>query len=185
MIDPALRVPTSAVVWIPPESFWEPIQEIRRRFDRHLHRWMPHLTLLYPFRPPEQFETVMPLLQEACAGLAPFESEFLAVRSFEHSPRSFTLWLAPEPESAFRGLQAALQARFPDCDEIGQYPGGFTPHLSLGQSHDPRELAFRLEEIRRRWTPMRTKVDEIAIIARTGENPFVVDRRIPLGPRGT
>jgi len=40
---------TTAVVLIPPEDVWEPIQKLRRVYDRHFDRWMPHLTLLYPF----------------------------------------------------------------------------------------------------------------------------------------
>lgn len=182
MIEPGVRVPTSAVVWIPPESLWEPIQTIRRRYDRHLLRWMPHVTLLYPFRPREQFDRIEPLLRTACAQVAPFGARFQEIRSFEHSPHSYTLWLAPEPEKAFRALQSALQSQVPDCDDVGRYPGGFTPHLSLGQSHDPRELESRLADLRRGWAPLEASVGEIALIARLGENPFFVDRVIALGP---
>ena len=35
----------SAVVLIPPREVWAPIQAIRREHDRHLRRWMPHVTL--------------------------------------------------------------------------------------------------------------------------------------------
>ncbi len=44
---------TTAVVLIPAEDCWEPIQKIRRLHDRKLHHWMPHITLIYPFRPRE------------------------------------------------------------------------------------------------------------------------------------
>ena len=40
---------TTAVVLIPPEEVWEPIQALRRAHDRNFDRWMPHITLLYPF----------------------------------------------------------------------------------------------------------------------------------------
>ena len=46
---------TTAAVLIPPEDVWGPIQAIRREHDRQFRRWMPHITLLYPFRPREQF----------------------------------------------------------------------------------------------------------------------------------
>jgi hypothetical protein len=47
----AVVVDHDLLVIIPPEAVWEPIQAIRRRHDRKLRRWMPHITLLYPFRP--------------------------------------------------------------------------------------------------------------------------------------
>ncbi|MBI5480461.1 MAG: 2'-5' RNA ligase family protein [Deltaproteobacteria bacterium] len=41
----------TAVVIIPPGEIWGPIQAIRQRHDQQFHRWMPHITPLYPFRP--------------------------------------------------------------------------------------------------------------------------------------
>lgn len=181
MKDAGQKTPTAAVVWIPPESSWEPIQAIRRRYDRHVNRWMPHVTLLYPFRPREQFGEIEPLLREACAELPPFEADLREIRSFQHGPQSHTMWVAPEPEAAFRELQSALQAKVPDCDDVTRYESGFTPHLSLGQSHGPPELTRRLAEVRGSWAAQRLPVREIALLARIGEAAFFVDRVIPLG----
>jgi 2'-5' RNA ligase len=181
MKDAGPKTPTSAVVWIPPDSAWEAIQAIRRRYDRHQPRWMPHVTLLYPFRPREQFDAIEPLLYEACARIKPFETAFKEIRSFEHSAHSHTIWSAPEPEASFRSLQSALEARFQDCNDVGNYPGGYTPHLSLGQSHGPPELSRRLDDVRAAWKPLEVKVVEVALIARIGETPFRVERVIPLG----
>ena len=181
MKDAGPKTPTSAVVWIPPDSAWEAIQSIRRRYDRHLSRWMPHVTLLYPFRPREQFDAIEPLLYEACARIRPFEAELKEIRSFEHSAHSHTMWAAPEPEASFRGLQSALQAKFPDCDDVANYAIGFTPHLSLGQSHGPPELMRRLADARAMWKELRVPVEEVTLIARIGETPFRVERVIPLG----
>lgn len=176
-----MKTPTAAVVWIPPESSWAPIQAIRQRYDRHLQRWMPHVTLLYPFRPREEFDAVAPALREGLAEIPPFECELREVRSFQHSAASYTMWIAPEPLAAFRELQAALQAKVPDCDDVANYPGGYTPHLSVGQSHGPPELNHRLADVRSSWTPASVHVGEIALIYRVGETAFVVDRAIPLG----
>lgn len=181
MKDAAPKTPTTAVVWIPPETGWEPIQAIRRLYDRHLQRWMPHVTLLYPFRPREQFGEIEPLLREALAEIPPFEADLREVRSFQHSAHSHTMWIAPEPEAAFRELQSVLQAKVPDCDDVTKYESGFTPHLSVGQSHGPPELTRRLADVRASWAPQRVPVREVALIARIGETPFFVDRVIPLG----
>ncbi len=43
---------TTGLVVIPPEAAWPPIQAIRAEHDRKLRRWMPHITLIYPFLPP-------------------------------------------------------------------------------------------------------------------------------------
>lgn len=179
--DAALKTPTAAVVWIPDESSWDPIQAIRRRYDRHITRWMPHVTLIYPFRPREEFDAVEPLLKSALAEIPPFEAELRDVRSFEHNPHSHTMWISPEPSAAFRELQAKLEEQVPDCNDVGNYPGGFTPHLSVGQSHGPPELQRRLADVRSAWKTVRVPVDDVALIYRVGETAFVVDRRIRLG----
>ena len=41
---------TTAVVVIPPDDAWPPIQALRQRYDRQFRRWMPHITLLYDGR---------------------------------------------------------------------------------------------------------------------------------------
>jgi 2'-5' RNA ligase len=91
------------------------------------------------------------------------------------------MWAAPEPEAAFRELQSVLQAKVPDCDDVAKYESGYTPHLSLGQSHGPPELQRRLADVRSSWAPLTVPVKEIALIARLGEAAFFVDRVIPLG----
>ena len=179
--DAAVKTPTAAVVWIPSEDTWGPIQEIRRRYDRHVTRWMPHVTLVYPFRPREEFDAVEPLLRAALAEIPPFEADLREVRSFEHSAYSHTMWIAPEPSAAFQELQSVLQAQVPDCNDVSNYPGGYTPHLSVGQSHGPPELQRRIADVRSGWTPVRVEVSEVALIYRVGETPFVVDRKIRLG----
>jgi hypothetical protein len=41
----------TAVVIIPPEALWAPIQAVRKEHDRQFRRRMPHISLIYPFRP--------------------------------------------------------------------------------------------------------------------------------------
>ena len=49
----------AAAVIIPPQEIWRPIQAMRARYDRHFARWMPHITLAFPFRPREEFESLV------------------------------------------------------------------------------------------------------------------------------
>ena len=57
---------TSAVVIIPPEDKWESIQEVRKTYDRNIHRWMPHITLLYPFMPKTEYVALEKAFSEKC-----------------------------------------------------------------------------------------------------------------------
>jgi 2'-5' RNA ligase len=74
----------TAVVALPPPEVWEPIQAIRRQHDRHVHRWMPHITLLYPFLPHAQFGEALPVLTEVGRHIAPFQVTLTTFRAFTH-----------------------------------------------------------------------------------------------------
>ncbi len=77
-----------AVVVIPPEAAWPPIQAIRKQHDRGFRRWMPHVTLLYPFHPRPEFEAAAARLAPACAVLPPFEVTLATFHVFEHGRES-------------------------------------------------------------------------------------------------
>jgi 2'-5' RNA ligase len=169
---------------VPPHAVWEPIQEIRRRYDRQIHRWPPHGNLLYPFRPQPDFSAIMSALVAACASAAPFPVTLGEFRLFRHGSGRCTLWLAPEPVEALRRLQAALQAAFPDCDDLGRFPAGFTPHLGVGQFPSLRECERVREELQAGWSPLTFSLAEVALLARGEHSPFVVARLIPLAAAG-
>jgi len=172
----------AAVVVIPPDNVWEPIQSIRRRYDRHVRRWMPHLTLLYPFRQRADFDEAVPELRRACEAVQPFRVTLGELRYFAHGRDQFTLWLAPEPAANFVRLQAELETRFPDCDDTSRHAAGFVPHLSVGQAAGRTQLGERLAELRAGWRPKAFDVQKIALIWREAdEDPFAVDRTVPLG----
>ena len=66
------KTQNTAVVLIVPEGIGEPIQAIRREHDRHYRRWMPHATLIYPFRPRERFDAAVGPLRDAGRRIEPF-----------------------------------------------------------------------------------------------------------------
>jgi len=133
---------TTAVVLIPPQEVWPAIQEVRRLHDRQFRRWMPHVTLVYPFRRREEFDALAAPLTQTCEAIEPFEVELSQVRWFSHGRRGFTLWTAPEPAERLRHLQDALQKVVPDCDDVRRHSGGFTPHLSIGQAGEKGTFYF-------------------------------------------
>jgi len=172
-MDPS-KTSQSALVAIPPQELWEPIQALRRRHDRHLSEWMPHVTLLYPFRPREAFDEAASAM--AGIGPGPFDVSLASFRYFRHYEWSHTVWLDPQPTEAWKRIHAALLERFPDCNDASRYEGGFTPHLSVGQSR----TADLAGELQRGWEPLTWRVTELALLARRGREPFEVVRTIPV-----
>jgi RNA 2',3'-cyclic 3'-phosphodiesterase len=176
-----MKTHDAAVVVIPERDLWEPIQAIRQRYDRHFDRWMPHITLLYPFQPREMFDQADPALRRACASVPRFRATLARMHFFAHGRDRFTMWLAPDPAAPFVQLQSALQAQFPDCDDVSRHGSGFVPHLSLGQAAGRAQLDHRLAELRAGWRPFDFQVASIALLFREGEAPFAVERTMPLG----
>ena len=112
-IEPDLvKTHTTALALVPPQDVWEPIQEIRRRHDRQVRRWMPHLNLLYPFRPRAEFEAMAEPLAAALLDFAPFEVRLGGFRHFEHRSGSCTLWLDPQPADRLEPSRPAFSRSF-------------------------------------------------------------------------
>lgn len=176
------KTPKTAIVIIPPDEFQAPIQRIRRAHDRSIRRWMPHITLVFPFRPVEDFDDVEPRLRAACEQFRPFELELTEFRFFRHARNRCTIWLAPEPEQLLIRFQSSLWRVVPECDDVRNHQGGFRPHLSVGQSPSLSSCVKLLQEFSVGWMPVRFRVSDIALIRR-GDPPddvFTVDRKIPL-----
>jgi 2'-5' RNA ligase len=173
----------TAVVLIPPGEVWEPIQAIRGRHDRQVRRWMPHVTLLYPFRPREAFPEAERGFRTALRGIAPFELSLSRFQWFSHGASSYTLWLAPEPTPPLLDLHRACLEAAPECDDTARHRQGFQPHLSVGQFRGPREALSRLlDSLQESWRPLRFIARHVSLIWRGAppDDVFRVDREISL-----
>ncbi|MGB2822528.1 MAG: 2'-5' RNA ligase family protein, partial [Phycisphaerae bacterium] len=172
-----------AVVLIPPEDVWEPIQAIRREHDRKVRRWMPHVTLLYPFRPYEEFDAAAKDLAVACRSVEPFEVSLEEIRWFSHGRQRFTMWLSPEPAEKLIELHEALWRTAPDCNHVRRHAVGFMPHLSVGQVSDRWRLDRLIATIQANWRPVRFRATAVSLIRRDDppNDVFRVDRLLPLG----
>jgi 2'-5' RNA ligase len=175
---------TTAVVLIPPPEVWPPIQAIRRQHDRHQVRWvMPHITLLYPFRPRQEFVTLAARFARPCREIEPFMVELAELRFFHHGRGSYTLWLAPEPREGVVQLQAALQSMVTDCDDVTRYPNGFTPHLSVAQVRGQAAMEQLRAALHRTWQPVSFPVQQVSLIWRNAppDDVFRVSHTVTVG----
>ena len=165
---------TTAVVLIPPEAVQPPIQAIRRIHDRNFERWMPHITLLYPFAERSDFTEITPALTEAAQQVPPFSVELTRFDAFRHR-RSCTMFLVPEPEAEIARLHSTLLQHLPDYDDTARFAGGFHPHLSVGQFQH-RALQTEQQRLQTEWQPIACEMKAISLIYRSPETDdrFVV-----------
>jgi 2'-5' RNA ligase len=166
---------TTAVVLIPPSEAQPAIQAIRQVHDRHFKRWMPHITLLYPFRPRHEFDRLGQRFSAVCGEIEPLQVTLAELRWFRHRRDSYTLWLAPQPKDALVRLQAVLERVVPDCDDVARHRDGFTPHLSVGQVHGEQRMLALKQGLQAAWQPITFTAREVNLIWR-GEPPDDVFR---------
>lgn len=176
------KVHKSALVVIPPQSLWDPIQEIRKVHDKAYNRWMPHVNLLYPFVEARQFSDALALVQKAASSIEPFQVKLSQFGHFGQRANC-TMWLQPETKNdEMFHLQSALEAQFPLCDDVSNISGkGFTPHLSVGQ-FSKITIEQDKQNFQKDWKPIEFEVDRVYLIARTGfDDPFSIYYEVTLG----
>ena len=125
---------TTAVVLIPPESIQQPIQDIRKIHDRNYIRWMPHITMLYPFAPQPEFPEIIPALEQTAEETTSFTVTFSSFNAFKHRKTS-TMFLTPEPDDNIKKLHKTLISHLPDYDDTARFPNGFTPTYQSDNSN--------------------------------------------------
>ncbi|MFD8027023.1 poly(A) polymerase [Streptomyces lavendulae] len=167
----------TAVAWLAPHD--PAVEELRRAHDPGAGRWPAHVNLLFGFVPESSFEEALPLLAAAAADTRPFTARLEGVHSFGHREEA-TLWLDPaagtDGDAPWRELRRALVARFPECAGRAD---GWTPHLTLGRSRDPRRA--EREWAARLGGGTAARVGSLAVLSRRGDGPLRVRATVALG----
>ncbi|PKT69518.1 polynucleotide adenyltransferase, partial [Streptomyces populi] len=117
--------------------------------------------------PESDFERAVPLLAAAAAEAPVFTARLEGVRTFRHRAYS-TVWLDPAAagEEPWKDLHHVLQQRFPLCHGPA---AGFTPHLSLGRTGDPRRVGA---DCATRLDATTATVRELVLLSRRGHEPM-------------
>lgn len=154
-----------AIVVIPPEESWAAIQSIRQQHDRKVRRWMPHITLIYPFCPVDDFPAVREPLAAALVRQPSFDVTLADFKTFRHRRENYTVWLRAEPQGPLVALQETLAQAYLGAQS--SFSGDrFQPHLSVGQVQGKDKMDRLVEELQVAWKPMTFRVDRVSLIWR-------------------
>jgi len=127
---------TAVIVDVPAAE--EAVGAHRARWDRAAGWGVPaHVTVLYPFVPPAALdEEVLWSLAAAVARVPRFTATWESSGWFGEE----VLWLAPQPQDAFRALTTEVSQAFPDYPPYGGRFADVVPHLTVGDAGTPEEL---------------------------------------------
>ena len=168
------RDQTALVVLVPEaESL---VGEFRRKFDISAMQGLgAHVTILFPFKPPEQLSVdVLADLRALFAAQPRFKFSLSSVDGFPS-----VVFLAPEPAAPFERLTRATAARYPDCPPYG---GAFTetiPHLTVAQrppAENLDQVADRVRSSIEPLLPVACSADEVSLAVRRTNRWSIAER---------
>jgi 2'-5' RNA ligase len=156
-------IETALVVLVPEAE--AAVKPFRDRYDPSAAAGMPaHITLLYPFKPPDEIdETVLDVLRHCFARFSPIEFSLGSIRRFPVE----VLYLAPEPDEPFRQLTLAIWDRYPETPPYGGKWPDIVPHLSVAWIKDAPQLddvTNDFAESSREKLPIRAIASEVALM---------------------
>jgi 2'-5' RNA ligase len=134
-------LPETALICRVPESE-RFIARYRERFDPPARRNVPaHVTILYPFMPPEQVDVqVLERLAAIARGVRAFDYRLTEIRRFPAS-----LYLAPQPDNSFAALTSAVFRDFPDYPPFAGKFITVVPHVTVAHADEPQLCEIEVE----------------------------------------
>lgn len=143
----------------------------------HDRRLPPHITVVYPFMPPERIDaTTEAEIARLFARLSPFRFRLDRVERF---PGGVT-YLAPEPSAPFVDLALSVCGRWPRYPPYGGAFPAIVPHLTVGYPEEPVEDLEGLKQA----LPIEGEATEVWLLTLAPGARWSVRRRFPLGSPG-
>lgn len=141
---------------------------------------MPHIPIVYPFVPNDDFPRAATQLAPVLKNIKPFNIKLSKIGSYQ-SKTGATVYAVPEttPANAINDLQRALETVLPEYNDLVlKNESGFPPHLTLGQ-FDKEGIEETVAKIQAQWTPIDYDVKELYMVSRNGDVPFEVRLTLP------
>ncbi len=172
----------TALVVIPPEEVWSSIQSIRQKYDNKIRRWMPHITLLYPFFSQSEFPQITPSFEEIGKTISPFTIVLREFGYFSQKKKRYVLWLAPEKKEPIVELQTQLSDLSSGLSLELKSNRSFSPHMTMGRFQGEDSFWAGKKECEDGWEAVTFTVDRFFMISRNDppDDVFRVDQEILL-----
>ena len=154
------------------------VRRLRDRMDPSAAVGVPaHVTLLYPFMPPDALnDDVRGTIERIVRGEPAFRVTFGRVGRWPN-----IVYLEPEPGDPFKRLIAALSAAFPDYPPYGGVHETVVPHLTIADDPRPAYVAAA-EHALPPMLPIRDVVREAWLMGHTAGETWHTLSLFPLGP---
>jgi 2'-5' RNA ligase len=155
-------LPETAIICRVPEAERH-IARYRERFDPSARRNVPaHVTILYPFMPPEDVDDgVLAELASIASAVRCFEYRLVETRRFPVS-----LYLAPQPDDSFAALTAAVFRAFPDYPPFAGKFATVVPHVTVAHGDEAQlcEIEVELRIALAAGSPVRARCSDMVLI---------------------
>jgi 2'-5' RNA ligase len=141
------------------------VQSFRDRYDPAAKAGMPaHITLLYPFKPPNKIDgLVLDTLSYCFSHFQKFKYSLMTINQFPGE----TLYLVPEPEDPFRELTLGIWRCYPDTPPYRGRYSTVVPHLTVADRMGEQrlaEVAREFEEASQRCLPIQGHAAEVTLM---------------------
>jgi 2'-5' RNA ligase len=158
---------TALIVAVPEAE--DAVGALRLQHDRSAQVGVPaHITILFPFMPPEQVDEAE--LAALIGAQAAFEFELTRLETF---PGDVVTWLTPEPAEPFVKLTDAVRRRWPEFPPYEGIHEAVTPHLTIS---DSGRLDVELD------LPIACRAREVTLIEEDEHGRWAERTRFTLGP---
>jgi 2'-5' RNA ligase len=138
------------------------VRSVRTRYDLAFSQVPAHITVLYPFKPPEEITAgVIAGLRRVFARFEPFSFSLSGVGMFPE-----TFYLVPTPGEPFVDLTHAVHEQYPETPPYGGVFDQIIPHLTVGHGSDgalTERMAQEVEDSLRPELPILATAAEVKL----------------------